>query len=204
MQIHYDDGRAYPVDGVVEYSPATDAYEAQRLERENLTRRTAEHVPWDRTLTPIVSGVAEVLDLTSASIEGDAWDSARQAFFPGVPGFYNMKAYLSFMLSAPAVLAVGLTSVTLLYRVVDVWGSVGTWEEMGGCMATWTNAGAPNYYSGVTISGPDTVGLAPGQGVQWGYITASAGNIAYYDSFKARVVCERVADIAGQWPCCEE
>lgn len=204
MQIHYDNGQAFPVDGVADYTPAVDAYEAHRLERENLTRRVAEHVPWDRTLTPIATGVAEVLDMTTASIDGDTWDSARQAFYPGVPGYYNMKAYLSFTLSPAAILAVQLTGVTLLYRVVDIWGGVGAWEELGGCVATMTGAGAPNYYPAVTVSGSDTVGLVSGQGVQWGYTITSGANITYYESFKARVVCERVADIAGQWPCCTE
>ena len=202
--IHYDSGLAYPVDGVLDYHPHLDQYEHNRLERENLTRRYVEHVPWDRTATPIASGVTEVLDLTTATIDGDTWDAVRQAFYPGVPGFYNMKAYLSFTLSPAAILAVGLSGVTLTYRVVDVWGGVGAWEEMGGCIATWTGAGAPTYFPAVTVSGSDTVGLVAGQGVQWGYVVTSAGNITYYESFKARAVCERVADIAGQWPCCSE
>lgn len=204
MRLELRDGGLFPVmPDPAEYMPWLDSAEAVRLERENLMRRTFDTAAWDRTATPVVSGAYEVITLDTESIAGDTYNQAVDAWEPGVPGYYNMKCYLSFTLSPPAIAAVQLTAALMAWRTVDASGNTGSWEPVGGVQASVTAAGAPNYLPGVTISGADTVGLVAGQGVQWGYVTTTVAGIQWFDLFTARVVCERVADIAGDAACCE-
>lgn len=204
MRVIYDAwGKAWLMpDDPAPYDPHTDMFMAELLERQNLARWSQSESAWDRTLTPVVSGAYEVLNLTSEDIVGDTYDTERGVWSPGVPGYYNLKVYLSFALSDP--LTTQLTKVEFAYRSYDASGNVGTWEPLGAILAPLTNVGAPTYLPEAVVSGADTVGLTQGQGIQFGYVAFMGANITWFDSFYARVVMEKVADHYTEASgCCE-
>lgn len=173
-----------------------------KLERQNLCRWTVENTPWDRSLIMLAAGVWEVVDYDTERMAGDTYSEPAKAFQPGVAGYYNIKAWLDFTISTPAITLYDLTEITFGYRI-NVNGVAGSWVVGQRAYNQFDNTLTPMYLRGCSLVCADTVGLVPGMELQFGFMYQGVA-LDYMDSFESRFLVEKVADyyVNSESPCC--
>ncbi len=201
VEIH-DAGLVIPTPVVYVPQPdLTGADVADRLERQNICRWTLDRSPWDRTLTANPPDTWEVIEFATETITGDTYSEPAAAFQAGVPGYYNIKAAWECLISAPAIETYKVKEFRFGYTMGG-----GSWVTLGGVLNHQYPTNNPTYLRGAILSGADTVGIAPGQQLQFGWrysIFTGGTDILYFEEFKARFLVEKVADLyVNSGRCC--
>ncbi len=201
VDIYGDDLHRTPLTHVRDFN-AAHGDEYDRLERQNIIRWTLDRSPWDRTLSANPPDTWEVLEFDTERIAGDTYSEPAASLQVGVPGYYNLKAAFECLISVPAIETYKVIEFRFGYRVAG-----GDWTTLGGVMNHQYPTNNPTYLRGCILSGADTTGLAPGQDVQFGWrysIGGTGTDILYFETFQARFLAEKVADLYTVRTCCQE
>lgn len=199
-----DHDNAYPVPLVHVADPlhSVDHQEHYRLERQNICSWYYQRSSFN-FIPDVGPGVWRVIPFDAEMKNGDTYSVNHARFFPGVPGWYDLKVYFNLLLSPPLAMAITPSKIEMGVRLYEGDQPVGVYKEIAGVTNQLYGAGNQTYIREALFSGAYGIELDVNQSIEFGWRQVSTGDVPTCDYMYARFIAEKITDkYESPFQCC--